>query len=237
MGELRDRPRGQPLGGAVDRLDRGQAREPGLVGDAGGMHHLALPVPEVDPARDVAVGAQGQHLLDARARHAEEHEADIAGRILDEDPVRAPPRPGLGRPVRHHRDADRHGLARGRLGDRALELARHAPLRQVEQQVDDAGRLLRRAQQALDQGRHLGADPRQAAGGREQRVEDARPQGRGRARRIGRDLPRGFSHRFLGRSLGRSLSLCGRAGGGGSNGHAGAGMASKRMVRRARVPI
>ena len=55
VGELRDRPRGQPLGGAVDRLDGGEGGEPGLVDDAGGMHHLAVPVPEVDAPGDVAV--------------------------------------------------------------------------------------------------------------------------------------------------------------------------------------
>ncbi|GMA75332.1 hypothetical protein GCM10025880_17490 [Methylorubrum aminovorans] len=135
------------------------------------MHHLSGAVPEVDPARDVAVAADGQHLVDAPARHAEEDEADVAGPVLDQHSEGALAQHR--RPVRHHGDAEGHGFARRRVADRAAERPGNAALGQVEQQVGDAGRPLLGAQQLLDQRRDLRSDAGQAAGGGEERIEDA----------------------------------------------------------------
>ena len=91
-GEPRQRPvdglaehaRVEPLGQPIDRLGQRHGREAGLVEDAIGMHHLAMPVVEFQLARYPTLGTKRQHLLDPGMVGQEEHQQHVAGRVLDQ---------------------------------------------------------------------------------------------------------------------------------------------------------
>jgi hypothetical protein len=169
--ELPEHARGDAFGEPVHRLDRWKLPDRALVEDAVGMDHLAVAVPELELARDVALRADGQELLDAVARHIEEDEEHVAAVVLDEDAVRrlAALQP---RAMLAHPDLEGQGLPDRRLGDGALEVARDAAMGKVEQEVEHPRRPLRLAEQAIEQSRHLRPDPGQRRRGREQRVQD-----------------------------------------------------------------
>ena len=169
--ELADEPRRQSLRQPVHSLDRRQLADAALVEDAVGVDHLAVAVPDLDLARDVAHGTHGQERLDALRMGVEEHQQNVAGVVLDEDPERRLAAPRRPRPVLRHPDLQRHRLADRRLGNRAFELARDAAMRQVEQEVDDPRRPSGLADEPVEQLLDLRPDARQRRRWREQRVE------------------------------------------------------------------
>ena len=136
------------------------------------MDHLAVAVPELDGAGDVAAGADREDLLHPAAWGVEEDQRDVARLVLDQHLVGRLDAARRGRAVGRDGDGHRHRIADRRLGDRALQLARDPAFGQVEQEVDDARR----------------AGPPRRAGGR----AAARPSGRLRAaRRPARTADRG----------------------------------------------
>ena len=175
--ELADEPRREPLGQPVHRLDRRQLADAALVEDAVRVDHLAVAVPDLDLARDVAHRSDRQERLDALRMGVEEDEQDVAGVVLDEDAERRLAAPRRPRPVLGHPDLQRHRLADRRLGNRAFQLARDAAMRQVEQEVDDPRRPSGLADEPVEQLLDLRPDAGQRRRRREQRVEDRRAEG------------------------------------------------------------
>ena len=176
LGGAGDGARVEALGQPVDRLDRRQAGEFLGVHHPIGMDDLPAAVPELELAGDPARRADRQPRAHPFVIGEEEDELDVAGVVLDQHLERRPRarvrrlamlgHPGL--------DGD------DRVGNRVADLGPRAPvdgrLRQVEQDVDHP-RALGLVEQAVEQFRVLRPDPRQRAGGREQRIEQRGTRG------------------------------------------------------------
>ncbi len=85
---LGEHARVEAIGEAVDRLGQRHGGKALRVDDAVGVHHLAMAVVELEPARHPALGAERQHLLDPGMVGQKEDEQHVAGRILDQHAVR-----------------------------------------------------------------------------------------------------------------------------------------------------
>ena len=129
------------------------------------MHHLAHAVVEFDRAGDEAPFSDGKEAFEPPARGVEEDEGDVAGLVLNEDLVGRTAASRRGRPMDRDGDGERHRLAHGSLGDRALHLPRDAAVWQVEQQVDDPRGLPCVAEQPVEQRRDLRPDAGSRAAG------------------------------------------------------------------------
>ena len=161
----------RPFGERIDRLDRRHVRELGLRDHEVRMHHLQHAVVHRHGARHDAALADRQQALDVILAGIEIGDDDVAGAVarIDEIGRARPVRRGRAMPVDRHRDGDD---AAGH------DIAQHRPRppvdgtgRQVQQEIDDARRLLAAEQPAVEP-RDLVADPRQHRDRREQGIEN-----------------------------------------------------------------
>ena len=140
-----------------------------------GMDHLAPAVPQLDLAGNVAALAHGQDLLQAGLLAVEEDQGHVSRLVLHEDPIR---RAAARRwsTVGDDGDGERHGLAHGSVGDRALHLPGDAAGRDVEEQIRDARRLAGLAEEPVEEGGDLRPHAGQGGGRGEQWIENGRTQ-------------------------------------------------------------
>ena len=134
------------------------------------MHHLAAAVPKLELAGNPARGPDRQPRPHPFMIGEEEDQLDVSGVVLDQHLER---RSGtrIRRPAMlSHLGLDRDDRARNRVADLRTRAAVDRSLRQVEEDVDHP-RALGLIEQAVEQLRVLGPDPRQGAGGREQGIE------------------------------------------------------------------
>ena len=160
----------EALGQPVDRLDRRQAVELLRVHHPVGMDDLPPAVPELELAGNPARGADRQPRAHPFVIGEEEDQLDVAGVVLDQHLERRPRARVRRLAMLGHLGLD----GDDRVGNRVADLGPRAPvdgrLRQMEEDVDHP-RALRLIEQAIEQFRVLRPDPRQGAGGREQRIE------------------------------------------------------------------
>ena len=176
----------EPLGQAVDGLDGRQRGE--ILGrhDAFGMHHLQMSVPHFELARDPARGAERQRLLDPQEIVEEEDQRERAGVVLDHHFEGGLAARVAGWQVAHDPPLKHDDAVARRERDFRPGAAVDQGVRQVQQQVDDAGRAVGTAEQPIEQRSRLRPHALERGGRGEQRIEVGWSQG-DRARAAGKD--------------------------------------------------
>ncbi len=170
---------GDAGGHRVDRLDQRQAGEIRLVDDVVRMDHGRAAVEPLDLAADIERSADRQRLFEVVAMGVEEGEADLAGVVVGEDPPRDAPVAArrLLVAVDAHLEGDDGAFRRQR--DAGLLAAVDDADRQVEEEIDDARRILlvRPADQPAERHAELRPDAGKAGDRAEEGVEDVGAHG------------------------------------------------------------
>ena len=163
----------EALGQPVDRLDRRQAGELVGVHHPVGMDDLPPAVPEFELARDPALGPDRQLRAHPFVVGEEEDKLDVAGVILDQHLERRARARVRRLAMLGHNRLDGHDRVRNGVADLGPRAPVDGRLGQMEEDVDDP-RPLGFIEQAIEQFGVLRPDPRQRAGGCEQRVKQGR---------------------------------------------------------------
>ena len=169
-GNAADQPAAEAFRQRIDRFDRRQQRELALVHHPVRMNHLAKAVEQLDLARKPARLTDGQHGLDLADARIEEHDLHV-GALVRHEHAEGRSSAWRRRAVGLHLNLYGDDLAVGRIAQQRPHPPIDAARRQMHQQVNDARGFAVPREQALEQGRHLGADAGNGAEGREQGIE------------------------------------------------------------------
>ena len=162
----------QTFGERINRIDAGQFCETGLIQHAVGMHDLRHAVEQLQGAGDVAFGADRQQFFDIARLGAEIGQDHGAGIVAGIDQMRrASAAAGRAMPV--DGDLKRHDGAGNRVADFRPRAAVDHARRQMQQQVDEARRVIA-AEQIAEQFVLLRPDAAEAGDRRKQRIEQGR---------------------------------------------------------------
>ena len=163
----------QAFGERIDGIDARQLCKARLVDHAVGMDDLQDAVEHLRGAGDVAFGADRQQFFDIARLGAEIGQHDIAGVVAGIDQMRRARIARRRRPMPVDGDLQRHHGSRHRVADFRPRAAVDHARRQMQQQIDDARRLIA-AEQIAEQLVLLRPDAGKAGDRRKQRIEQSR---------------------------------------------------------------